>query len=219
MPVSINVRADTRDVEKAIARISKREVPFAVAKALTRTAVKVVDDESRATRHVFKRPVPFTRKAFKHKKATKQNLTSTVYVLPIQEKYFKFQVFGGLRLPNRRVIPIGIRRSLTRSKGVVSKLANQEDTFQGKPRGHPKAKPGIYKRPSRKKSGRKLGRPPKGARRRKPPSKGKLRILVGYRKKADYRPIFHFHRIARNSALRHIRPNMIRSLQEVRGIS
>lgn len=75
-------------------KVEKQSV-YANAVALTKTAWQVKDEEVVALKRHLKSPTPFTQRAYRVRRATKQKLVSSVYAAPIQEKYLRHQVYGG----------------------------------------------------------------------------------------------------------------------------
>jgi hypothetical protein len=73
----------------------EKQSRFANAKALTQTAWQVKDEEVKALSTYLKSPTPFTKRAYRVKRATKAKPVAAVYAAPIQEKYLRHQVFSG----------------------------------------------------------------------------------------------------------------------------
>ena len=78
-------------------QLTSRQAPFAIAKALTKTAQAVRAELVKQTPQAFDRPNAFTRNAWATQRATKQNLTAWVFAKDKQARYLKFQVQGGQR--------------------------------------------------------------------------------------------------------------------------
>jgi hypothetical protein len=77
------VKFDVRDNFPQVKRLldaQQRQMPFAVALALTRTAQDVKRAEQAEMRGVFDRPTPFTLNSLFTKPATKQSLEARVWV-------------------------------------------------------------------------------------------------------------------------------------------
>lgn len=77
MPITINFAVNTRDVEAALNGVS-RQVPFALARALTSVARSSVGDIQAEMKKTFRNPTPYTLKAFYAKPATTKDLTAWV---------------------------------------------------------------------------------------------------------------------------------------------
>ena len=84
-----------------------RQVRYALAVALTRTAKFVQAEESAETQRVFKAPVPWTINSPYTKPATKQNLSAEVGIKDDAakgtpaKKYLQAEIFGGARRQKR----------------------------------------------------------------------------------------------------------------------
>ena len=77
MPISIKFAVNTRDVEAALNGVS-RQVPFALARALTLVARSAVGDVQAGMKKSFRNPTPYTLNAFYAKPANKADLTAWV---------------------------------------------------------------------------------------------------------------------------------------------
>jgi hypothetical protein len=98
------------DVKEAIAGlddVQKRQVPFATALALTRTAQKIKAAEIEEMKQVFDRPTKFTLNSLFMKKATKKRLEAVVWFRDFipkgtpAGKYLQPQIHGGTREAKR----------------------------------------------------------------------------------------------------------------------
>lgn len=89
----------------------ERQLPFAMALALTKTAADVRDELREQVGRSFVERSTWTRKGFKIKKATKRQLESTV---GSRDEYLQRQVIGGKRGGH---VPIGARRRPTDKTG------------------------------------------------------------------------------------------------------
>ena len=61
MAISIDVRADIKGAVKYLNRVQRKQVPFATALALTRTAQDVAKAETAQISKKLDRPTPFTQ--------------------------------------------------------------------------------------------------------------------------------------------------------------
>ena len=77
MPISISVTVKTRDVEAALGAASK-QIPFALARALTSVARSAVGDVQAGMKKSFRNPTAYTLNAFYAKPAKKSDLTAWV---------------------------------------------------------------------------------------------------------------------------------------------
>lgn len=101
--IAINVKVD---ISRALAKLDnfkKNQVPFATAKALTKTAQAVAEAERKEMRDVFDRPTPYTMAAIYVKSATKKNLVAKVGIKNFAgkgnpaSKFLAAQITGGTR--------------------------------------------------------------------------------------------------------------------------
>jgi len=110
------VRADTSDLERKISKLvrdSERQIRYATAVALTRTARAVPAAASKELESVFDKPKPFTTKpsAFFTQPATKARQYSVVGFKDAQARYMRFGITGGTRTPKgfeRKLSGLGI---------------------------------------------------------------------------------------------------------------
>jgi hypothetical protein len=110
------VRVDMSDLERKVAKLardSERQVRFATAVALTRTARAVPAAASKELESVFDKPKPFTTKpsAFFTQPATKARQYSVVGFKDAQARYMRFGITGGVRVPKgfeRKLSALGI---------------------------------------------------------------------------------------------------------------
>jgi len=147
--LTVSVKHSIADVRKTLDNIAQKQMPFAIAKALTQTAKAVAGMESKALPGELDKPTPFTMRAFGTMPATKQRLIATVFIKREQWKYLRYQVEGGERRPAKRavVIPEGLRVNQygNMPKGAIRKLLSKPGVFSGKVNGVP----GIYQRKGR----------------------------------------------------------------------
>ncbi len=96
--MKINVKHNSRQVSAAIASAS-RQVPFALARALTKTAQDVRTAQRKEMEAVFDRPTRFTLNALYLRSATKQRLEAEVWLKDrgSREHYLLPQIEGGAR--------------------------------------------------------------------------------------------------------------------------
>jgi hypothetical protein len=178
---SVSVKHDIAKLERRLRRWPK-QIAFAKATALTSTAWDAKRAVDRQIPQKLDRPTPFTQKAVFVDRATKSKPRAIVGIRPNRWKYLRWVIEGGSKRPDRRalVAPVGVklnrygnmpRTAVKRALAKRSKTGHGS-TFSGKPRGHASANPGIYERVGRGKAG----------------GRTQLRLLVGYRPRANYRP-------------------------------
>jgi hypothetical protein len=76
--MQITVRVDTKQAERMLSDMQRKQIPFATAYALTQSAKKAQGEVEKAIGRVFDRPTPFTRQAVRIRPATKARLQSEV---------------------------------------------------------------------------------------------------------------------------------------------
>ena len=68
-----------KELQSMMTDLEKRQFPYATAKALTKTAQKVKEEQIKVMQRTIDRPTPYTLNSLYVKSATKNNLTSMVY--------------------------------------------------------------------------------------------------------------------------------------------
>lgn len=183
----------------------RRQIPFAMAGALTDVARQVQAAETAALSEVFDNPTPFTKRAFAVTAARKSNLVAVVFAKDIQAAYLApYGEHGSGRQlvgANRRAIPVPM-------KAGVNQYGNL-------PRGKVKlllAKPGVFSGRIETKSGQVISGiwqriPPKAARgrRRGGAVEGGLKLLVRWSDGAPVHQRFGFQDRARRLAMAQMR--------------
>ena len=125
-----------RDIERA-----GKQLPFALALALTRTAEMVKLEESKEMQRVFRSPTPYTLDALYLKRATKTRLEAEVWVKDASAKgtpatkYLLPQVYGGERNTKRFESLMRDRDYMTASEYVVPAEGAQLDAYGNLSRG------------------------------------------------------------------------------------
>lgn len=185
-----------------------KQVRYAAAVALTRTAKAVKDAVPAAMERDLDRPTPFSKGGVFVSPARKDNLTATVGFMDRQAGYMKYQIGGGVRSAGPRGIKLPGNIVLNQfgniPKGLIAKLkAAAQDGSLGR---------GIAKRlgiKNRRKGAAPIelfyGRPegkhwhgaPMGIWRRIPGQPGKLLpVIIFENTAAKYRPRFSLMRLA-----------------------
>ncbi len=95
----------TRELEKQ----TRRKIPGAVARALSRSAHTAKKDINKRMPSIFDRPNPFTRKAVSARNAKVSNLTAYTFILPLQARYLYYQIMGGTAT-RPKVVPTSTAR-------------------------------------------------------------------------------------------------------------
>jgi hypothetical protein len=101
--VKFDVRGDTSEIVSHLNWLSRQQVPYALARSLTKTAQFVAIKEEQQMARDFDRPTPYTLNSLYVKPATKQRLSAEV---KIKDEAFKgnpairflaAEIYGGLR--------------------------------------------------------------------------------------------------------------------------
>jgi hypothetical protein len=77
--------------------LGKKQMPFAVARAMTMTVKQAAAAETAHILAVFDKPTPFTQRAVGFTGATKNNLSAKVFIKDAQAKYLEPESEGGAR--------------------------------------------------------------------------------------------------------------------------
>lgn len=149
----MSVRGDLKKLAKDVERKHKKQIPFAVALALTDTAKDGKAAADRALPRRLDRPTRFTMNAIGVKGAKKSRLEAEVFVKDKQAEYLEWQIKGGVKRPKGKaiVVPKNIRLNKHgnipgRGAGKLAKLRAKKNIFSGKVDGQP----GLYQRYKRK---------------------------------------------------------------------
>ena len=178
------------EVSRQISKDAK-QATFATAVALTRTAKAAVESEKEHARRQLDNPTPFTLRGFRFEKATKRNLSSRVYIMPIQAGYLYWQIKGGTR-PGRsksgEALPVNVALNkygniVGRGKGKIKRLMDRADTFVGTVRGVY----GLWQRGNISKRGKFSAATRSRA--------SNIRLLVRFVPDVDYKKRFDFYGI------------------------
>lgn len=113
----------------------QEQIPFATAKALTRTAQQTRDELKTQAKKDLDRPTPFTIRGITIATATKQRLSARVFIRDIQAEYLWYAVEGGVA--GRMVQPANIRlnRYGNIPRKALKRLLARPDVFYGTIRG------------------------------------------------------------------------------------
>lgn len=199
--MDLDFSADFKQLDRALSDVMQRQLPFAMMLSLNDTAEEVKAAEERELDKTFDRPTPFTKRGVYVKRASKSTLTATVGMKPVQAGYLRLQASGGIRLPKRRalVIGAGLRRNKYGNlpKGAVKRAEAKGNTFVARKRGAgAHLAPGLYQRG-------------KGAR-----GRGKIKLLVAFEPRAQYKKRLEFQPVALNKARSVYEGHLVRRLKQ-----
>jgi len=177
MTLEIDVRGDVKEVTRYLTRVQRKQVPFATALALTRTAQDAAKAETAQIPKKLDRPTPFTKKAIGFKAANKHTLISTVFVKDIQAAYLGLQITGGARTAKGKGTGVPTRNKKLNKYGNIA--GRRKGLVKGKNQfiATIKGISGVWERTGGKKA-------------------GQLKLLVAFEKAVKYRKRFPFYKIA-----------------------
>lgn len=141
--MQFEIKTDLKAFTKGMADVAKRQIPFAMANALTATAGRVGLDWQDEMRTHLDRPTPFTQNSVAVNGARKSNLVATVRIKDIAAAYLEPFVVGGPHF-------LGAKKGLLTPKNVP--LNAYGNLSKGKLAAL-KAKPGVFVGQIRLKSG------------------------------------------------------------------
>lgn len=161
MAIRLSANSNIEDVINGLNSAARKQVPFALARALTDTGREVKTSEVREMKNVFDRPTPWTLNSLFLKPARKDDLEAVVWLRDFAPKgtpatkYLTPQIFGGERnfkrseklLQARGLLPAGywvvpgsgVRKDRYGNIGrgqmqkILSNLRAQFDTLQNTP--------------------------------------------------------------------------------------
>lgn len=204
------IKVEIRGLDQTLAHVAgmAKQVRFATAVALTRTAGAVKDAMPAVMERELDRPTSFTKRGMFVQRATPATLTATVGFMDRQAAYLKYQIAGGTRTPTARGIKLPGNITLNSfgniPKGLIDQLKKSaQDGSLGrgiagrlglKNRRKDAAPIALF---FGKPTGRGWEKAPMGIWRRVPGSPGKLiPVIVFEDTPARYKPRFRFKRAA-----------------------
>ena len=123
--MKISVQTNRTQLLAAL-RGQQKQVDFAIAQALTKTAKAIKEALPAELDKVFDRPTPFTKRGTYLKIATRDNLVAEVGFRDIQAKYLKLQAEGGTYNPGEAGIRLPGNIQLNTfgniPRGMIAKL-------------------------------------------------------------------------------------------------
>lgn len=133
----INMSSDLKKFSKGLDDFTKRQLPFATAKALTSVAKSIQAAEQKNLPAKLDKPTPFTVNSVRVKGARKNTPVAIVFVQDIAASYLEPFEFGGMHKlnngANSMFTPIGQRvnqyGNLPRNK--IEQLKSRPDVFVG----------------------------------------------------------------------------------------
>lgn len=125
--MKVDLSSNVREVISAVDLLFNKQVPFAVAKALTDTARLVAEALPSALQQDLDRPTAFTTRGFYVTPARKDQtpVKAVVGVKDKQAQYLGFQIEGGERKPTRVALRLPTSVDLDQFGNVPSGLIRQ----------------------------------------------------------------------------------------------
>lgn len=137
--LSISFAAEFQRFALTLNDLGRKQLPFAAAKALTRTAQTARDEVVRGMPTAFDRPTPFTTRGITIISARKTRLEASVLVKDIQAEYLRLQEAGGMRQPKKRALitPRGVKLNQygNIAQRGLARIKAKKTTFVGTVRG------------------------------------------------------------------------------------
>lgn len=222
--IALKIDSNADGVAQFMRGVARDQVPFALAKTLTKTVQAVQGVIPSALERDLDRPTNFTKRGTFISAARKTDLTATVGFKDRQATYLKYQVEGGLRAPTKVALRLPgnvtldtygnlpkdtIKKLIEAAKagryggGVKRRLGiggrrkgqGALSLFYGQPAHHPTWPVGIYRRVPGTSGG-----------------PGKLiPVIVFPKKNARYKPRFDFYGLAEKVVRREIGPQFARA--------
>ena len=180
--MDIKVTTNIKEVLKKLNHVERQQIPFAASLAINQTLGmgksrgKGLDGVlGREMNKRLDRPMKPTTKAFYRKSANKQKLSGTLGFFDWASAFMKFLVFGGTRATGKN-IPIPFKQNARLNQygnitGKKSGLIKKKSQFFGNIGGVD----GVYERQKKEQ---------------------KPRLIIGFKKSVNYKPIFPFYEIA-----------------------
>lgn len=225
--IKIGVKVEGLDRVKAHLQGQAKQVAFATAVALTRTAQVIKDAMPGEMRKTLDRPTQFTTGGMFLRKANKNNLEAVVGFKDLQAGYMRYQIEGGVRQAGRAGIKLPGNIELNAfgniPKGLISRLkaAAQRGDLSGAIRkrlgvdGNRRKGASPIQLFYGKPQGKGWEKAPMGIWRRVPGTPGKLiPVIVFEDTPARYTKRFDFHGIAKRIVDREWNAQFARALSE-----
>ncbi|MBC9208197.1 hypothetical protein IBL26_15240 [Roseomonas aerophila] len=187
----IQMKADFRPMTRKLDDLAKKQIPFATAAALTKTAKAAAGSTRKELPSIFDKPTPFTMNSIAIQPATKNHLEARVFVKTQQAEYLGPQEEGGVRKPKKAALLIPQKAKLNSygnlPRKALATLKARKDVFQGQVKGIG----GFWQRPERGKR-RDGSYGTIGALNRENGFLTGLKLLISFASKAAYKPRFRF---------------------------
>ena len=227
--MQVSIQADFNQLTKDLTKLQKKQIPFALSRAINSIAFQSQVDLKEAIPRYIDRPTKHTIKGVRYKKGNKKDPTAFVgfrskFLSPggagtLQSDYMHYQVHGGRKLPQLGkdlAVPFPKHQKLNKYGNIKRTkireyLRDSDRYFSGKPKGQSGADDGIWER-----------MPPNSGRRykwRKATAKqlqkraGKIRMLVGWEPFAVYKKRLPMHRLISGTVNKHFKTSLEKELR------
>jgi hypothetical protein len=133
--VSINVRSNAKALGKQLDDFVQKQLPFAIAQGINRTAARIAEAEAENIKQTFPRATPFTQKSVAIKRARKGMPIAVISLRDIAASYLQPYETGGVhKLSSRALLnPKNIRLNQYGQlpRGALAALKGRPDIFIG----------------------------------------------------------------------------------------
>jgi len=102
--LDIKITSNLKAVQKKIDAFTAKQLPFALAQAINKTAARVQEGETSNIKSTFENPTPFTQKSVGVAKARKSAPVATIYIKNIAASYLQPYEKGGVHKLNSRAL-------------------------------------------------------------------------------------------------------------------
>ncbi|HEX5264948.1 MAG TPA: hypothetical protein VFW13_15565 [Phenylobacterium sp.] len=209
--MQIEIKTDLKGFSRQLSEVAKRQLPFAVAQALTMTAGQIGLGWQKEIEAKLDRPTPFTVKSVAVLGAKKTRLVATVFVKDIAAAYLEPFVDGGSHF-------LGQKKGLLTPKNVP--LNAYGNISKGK-LASLKGKPGVFIGPVKLKNGqvvngvwqRKVAAGGKGVKAGPLQGAQALTLLIRFTDPQPVKQHLDFDGIAIATAQRQLQPNFAKALK------
>lgn len=187
----IDLQINRAAASEWLLRVGRRQVPFAAAKALTKTAQQAQMKVREGLPQRFTIRNSFVEKGIRIKPARKRNLEAVVYS---KDDFMALHETGGVKRPRGQHLALPTDNVKRNQRGIVTR-ANRPKRQLNKPnvfKGTISGVEGVWKRPGRR-------------------SKGSLKLLFAFEPSARIQPRFDFKDTVKVVAQSEITQNFARA--------
>lgn len=185
MTVTFDISSDLKKVTSKLIKKHKEQVPFAAANALNSVAFRMQKFEKIKAQKEIDRPIPFTLRGFRVKKASKTRLEAKLSIAPIQWEYLQHIVQPSVRYPKKKFIGVPAKGNIKlnkygnvpgKAKGLLKNKSHFIATIKGVT--------GVWERGKTSKKGRYSSRAKNGEK--------TVRLIYRFKSQARYKRTFNY---------------------------